>query len=77
MSKGKRSFLDAMSPEERVKFLHNFFTTGGTPPAAEQSARADLLVSLLEDADPDDRALKAWQDERLRHQQEAIKDAEE
>jgi len=77
VKKGKQSFLDSLSPEERVKFLRNFFTTGGTPPAAEQSARADLLVSLLEEAEPDEQALKAWRRERLQQEQEERKDAEE
>lgn len=77
MSKGKKSFLGALPPEERVRFLRSFFTSGGTPPAAEQSARADLLISLLEEAGPDEQALKAWQDERLRQNQEDKKDVKE
>ncbi|HHY92264.1 MAG TPA: hypothetical protein GX511_02855 [Firmicutes bacterium] len=58
----QESFLGSMSPEERVKFLRGFFTSGGTPPAAEQSARADLLAALLEEREPDPRTLRAWQD---------------
>ena len=61
-----KSFLDTLSPEERVQFLQGFFTSGGTPPAAEQSARADLLAWLLGEQEPDAAALKAWQSERFR-----------
>ncbi|HHT71738.1 MAG TPA: hypothetical protein GX016_09265 [Firmicutes bacterium] len=46
-SKDKSGILTKLPPTKRVFFLQCFFTSGGTPPAREQSARADALAYLL------------------------------
>ena len=45
-SKDKSGILTVTAHEARL-FLQCFFTSGGTPPAREQSARADALAYLL------------------------------
>ena len=43
----KKSPLKALPPDRQATFLKGFFTSGGTPPAHEQSARADVMAYLL------------------------------
>jgi len=46
LSKTKEAVSINLPPKQRVLFLKDFFTTGGTPPAREQSARAESLLQL-------------------------------
>jgi hypothetical protein len=50
--------LNRLSPSKRTRFLKNFFSSGGTPPAYEQSARADIMAYLQDEEDLPTRTIE-------------------
>lgn len=67
MARRKDVPLKTLSPSERVLFLKNFFTTGGTPPAYEQSARADIMTYLIGEEGLPPKAVARYLRRRWRH----------
>ncbi|HHV07144.1 MAG TPA: hypothetical protein GXX69_02890 [Firmicutes bacterium] len=63
----KKSPLGNLPPSKRVLLLKDFFTSGGTPPAHEQSARADAMAFLLGKKDLSTRAIARFFKRRLQN----------